>query len=330
MSDQNLQKDLFHFIRSALPSHISMVDAVADLLNISHDSVYRRIRGEKPLTLDELKLLCEHFHISLDQAIQLTTSSVVFRDYEAEAPSANFTQYLQGLLQQMKYISRFQHKEMFYLAKDIPVFHFFLSRELTAFKSFFFEKSILNNPAFEGMSFSLGQLDYESYYNTGREILELYHSFDSVELWNYESIASSILQIEYYRDAGIFSSTADMYAVVDALDKMLEHLQKQAEKGRKYFPGISEPGLKASLQLYINELILGNNSILVELDGNKLAFINHVVLKYISTADARFTQKLFDNFLNLVSRSTLISETGERDRNKFFKGLRERVVALKK
>jgi hypothetical protein len=330
MTDQNLQKDLFNFIKSALPPHIAMVDAVADLLNISYDSVYRRIRGEKPLTLDELKLLCEHFHISLDQAIQLNTNSVVFRDYEAEAVSSNFMQYLQGLLQQLQYICRFEKKEMYYLAKDVPVFHFFLSKELTAFKSFFFEKSILNNPAFEGVNFSFEHFDAAPYYNTGRQILDLYNSFDSVELWNYESVASSILQIEYYRDAGIFNSTADMHTVIDALDKMLEHLQKQAERGRKFSPGISEAGYKASLGLYINELILGNNSILVELDGNKTAFINHVVLKYISTSDNKFTKKLFDNFHNLVSRSTLISGTGERDRNKFFKGLRERVMALKK
>jgi len=329
MTDLDLQKELFNYIKTTVPPHIAMVDAVADLFNISHDSVYRRIRGEKPITLNELKLLCEHFHISLDQAIQLKTDAVVFKDYEADSNGSYFTEYLQGLQKQLHYISQFENIEMLYLAKDIPVFHFFFSRELTAFKSFFFEKSILNNPAFERKNFSMKHFDADSYFQIGKQILDTYNSFGSTELWNYETINSTILQIEYYRDAGIFESTSDMNSVVDACDSMLEHLQNQAERGLK-LSGSNDNRSKVALRFYINELILGNNSIMVDLNGNKIAFINHVVLKYISTTDKRFTQKLFNNFYNLVSRSTLISGTGERDRNKFFKVLRERVMALRK
>ena len=65
MSEPNLQKELFNQIKNSLPPHISMADAIADLLNISYDSVYRRIRGEKPIHLEEVKILCEHFAKSL-------------------------------------------------------------------------------------------------------------------------------------------------------------------------------------------------------------------------------------------------------------------------
>jgi len=64
MAETDLQKELFVLIKNSLPPHISLVDAIADLLDISYDSVYRRIRGEKPITLNELKVLCEHFHFS--------------------------------------------------------------------------------------------------------------------------------------------------------------------------------------------------------------------------------------------------------------------------
>jgi hypothetical protein len=64
MSEANLQKELFQHIKNSLPPNISMVDEIAELLSLSYDSVYRRIRGEKPVALDELKVLCEHFHLS--------------------------------------------------------------------------------------------------------------------------------------------------------------------------------------------------------------------------------------------------------------------------
>jgi hypothetical protein len=69
---------------------------------------------------------------------------------------------------------------------------------------------------------------------------------------------------------------------------------------------------------------------MVELDGQRTCFINYIVLKYISSTDKNFTEKTFNNFNNLVSRSVMISGTGEKERSKFFKTLRERVQACKK
>ncbi len=329
MTDNNLQKELFRTIKSSLPPNISMVDEIASLLKLSYDSVYRRIRGEKPVALDELKLLCEHFHLSLDQVLQLQSDKILFTDNEANEPITNFKQYLEGLLQQLKYFNGFKQRQLMYLSKDVPVFYFFYFKELAAFKSFFWCKSILNDPAFDGKNFNLETFDDEEYFKLGQQVLQEYNLIPSVELWNYESINSTILQIEYYRDAGIFETKEDLHKVLDSCDAMLVHIQKQLEKGYKFMPGVGENTFGATLQFYINEIILGNNSILVEMDGAKIAFINHIVLKYISTTDKRFTEKAFDNFRNLISRSILISTTGEKDRTKFFKSLRERVQACR-
>ncbi len=330
MTDNNLQKELFNTIKSLLPSHISMVDAVAELLDISYDSVYRRIRGEKPISLDELKVLCEHFNLSLDQVLQLHTDKVLFTDLEANGTVNNFKDYQEGLLNQLKYFNSFKKKELLYLSKDLPVFYNFYFEDLTAFRSFFWSRSILNDPAFENKNFSLNSFDSAGYFEAGQKIIAEYNKIPCIELWNYESINSTISQIEYYKEAGIFESADDLNRVVDSCDAMLQHVQKQAEKGYKSLPDTEITGNGASLKMYVNEIILGNNSILVELDDTRIAIINHVVLKYISTTDKKFTEKTFHNFQNLVSRSVLISGAGERERNKFFKSMREKLQACKK
>jgi len=330
MTEANQQKELFNHIRQSLPQHVSMANEIAGLLNISNDSVYRRIRGEKPVTLNELKLLCEHFHLSLDQVLQLNTNKVLFIDTEANTLLSNFKDYMHSLIAQLQYFNSFKHRQVMYLSKDIPIFYFFYFKELAAFKSFFWSRSILNDPDFEGRNFSFNNFDIKEYFELGQKVLQEYNTIPCAELWNYESINSTVSQIEYYRDAGIFETAADLNKIVDSCDAMLQHLQKQVEKGCKFLPGIGEAGYGASIKFYVNELILGNNSIMVETDDTKIAFINHIVLKYISTTDKKFTEKAFSNFQNLVSRSTLISETNERDRNKFFNILRERVQACKK
>ncbi|MEO7984730.1 MAG: helix-turn-helix domain-containing protein, partial [Bacteroidota bacterium] len=70
MENNEVQQQLFNILKENLPPHLSLVDELGSLLGLSADSVYRRIRGEKPIDLFELKKICEHYHLSLDQLLQ--------------------------------------------------------------------------------------------------------------------------------------------------------------------------------------------------------------------------------------------------------------------
>jgi hypothetical protein len=160
-------------------------------------------------------------------------------------------------------------------------------------------------------------------------MLETYNTIPSVELWNEESVNSTISQIKYFKDSGGFQSRNDLLAVVDSLVQTLEHLRMQSEKGVKFMPGKSDTQYKAPLQLYVNEIAIGTNSILVELDGFKLAFITYNVFSYMHTRDQEFNERVFKGFHTLRSRSALISGTGEKERNRFYNSLLMRVQRLK-
>jgi hypothetical protein len=120
-----------------------------------------------------------------------------------------------------------------------------------------------------------------------------------------------------------------MMAVIDAFIHMLDHLQQQTTHGVKFMPGAGEIAHRGPVQLYVNELILGNNTILLKLDDNRLSMITYSVFSYLITRDQRFADRSFETFNTLLSRSTLISRSGEKDRNRFFNTLREKVLALK-
>lgn len=57
MNATELQQQLFNTIKSKIPDHLSAPEEMAKLLDVSVDSVYRRMRGEKVITLDELQTL---------------------------------------------------------------------------------------------------------------------------------------------------------------------------------------------------------------------------------------------------------------------------------
>jgi len=53
-------------LKKVAPKNMSLVDEIAEILGLSNDSAYRRLRGETALSLDETMLLCKKFRISLD------------------------------------------------------------------------------------------------------------------------------------------------------------------------------------------------------------------------------------------------------------------------
>lgn len=330
METQQLQQQLFRHLKESLPAHLSLVDELCHLLDLSADSVYRRIRGEKPVTLIELKQICEHYHISLDQLLQLKNDSVLFQAPGITHHTIPFADHMRGMLEQFKYFNSFKQREIYYLCKDAPFWYFYLFPGMAAFKTFFWAKTINNEPALANKSFSLEEYPIEDCFAIGQQILEEHSLMNTVELWNLESIHSSINQIAYYRDAGIFRNKEDLTAVVESFIQMLDHLQAQAAKGVKFMPGATDVAYKGPIQFYVNELILGNNTILLNLEDKKLSMITYSVFSYLITRDDRFAGKVFDTFNTLLSRSTLVSKSGEKDRNRFFNTLRDKVNELKK
>lgn len=330
MESNELQQQLFSYIKANLPAHLSLADELCDLLNISADSAYRRIRGEKPISLIELKTICEHYRLSLDQLLQLKNESVLFDAPGMNGVPGEFIDYVNGMLKQFKVFNSFKTTEIQYLCKDVPIWYFYLFPDLAAFKTFFWSKTINNHLSLRNKLFSLNEYPYHDCFLIGQEVLKEHNKIPSIELWNYETIHSTINQIAYYRDAGNFENKSDFDAVINSFHQMIDHFQLQAEKGVKLLPGASDVSHKAPLHFYVNELILGNNTMMITLDGKRLSMVTYSVLHYLFTRDDRFSDRIAGSFDTLLSRSTLISKTGEKDRNRFFNTLREKVNALSK
>lgn len=328
METSELQQQLFTYLKEQIPPHISLVDELCDLLDLSQDSVYRRIRGEKPITLAELKRICEHYHLSIDQLLQLENDSVLFDAPGMNGTPGSFVDYMKAMLRQFKYFNSFKNREIYYLCKDSTIWNFFLFPELAAFKTFFWSKTINNQADLRNKSFSYEEFPFTDCYELGQLALKEFNLIPCVELWNHESMQSTINQIAYYKDAGHFKSNKDFELVVGALHQTLAHLQHQAEKGVKFMPGDSDVSYKAPIQFYINELILGNNTMILKLDSMPLTMVTYSVFHYLFTKDPRFYTKVMGSFDTLLSRSTLISKTGEKDRNRFFNAMRQKVNIL--
>jgi hypothetical protein len=323
--DQHLLQQLFFtHIRNNLPRYIALVDTIAELLNISTDSAYRRIRGEKELTFDELKLLCLNYSISLDQLFHLNSDSFIFNGKLTDHNSFTFELYLNSILDQLKFMSSFDRKELFYLNKDIPIFHQFYYQELAAFKVFFWTKSIMHYPSLGKSAFSVEDFS-ASLQGISNKIIEEYNKIPSVEVWNEESIHSTLRQIEYYEQTKVFKSPDDIASLYSCLEKTIDHIERQAELGFKFSLKGEQFGLKTPYKIFVNEFILGDNTLCAVLNETKVAYLNHAVINYVVSRDTRFAEYTFEHIGNIIRKSTLISVTGEKERRRFFNMMHEKI-----
>lgn len=329
MEQPDVQQLFFQHVKNNLPRHLSLVDEVAELLNISTDSAYRRIRGEKMISFDEIRTLCSHFKISLDQFFFLTSESILFTGRNADTATFSFDQHLKNILAQIVYMNSFDRREMIVLNKDVTLFHYFNFHELAAFKFFFWMKAILQMPLFGKKLFEIDEMT-DGLEKTGFQILEEYNKVPSQEIWNVENIHTIVYQIEYYKEMKVFASSKDIISLYECLQKMVDHIERQAELGYKFDINGKHPPEKASYKMFVNEFVLGDNTFLAVLNDTKVLHLNHTTLNFITTKDTQFVDYTYQHLQNIIRKSTLISDVGEKERKRFFARMQEKIEHRKK
>jgi hypothetical protein len=327
MNTAALQVQLFQYIKTRMGAESSLVEELAAVLNISTDSAYRRIRGEKPVSIEELYLLCTRYQLSLDTLMNLKTDTIPFLGKFVDPTSFRFEEYLTSVGQQLKHIASFKNRAIYYLCKDIPIYHHYQSKGLAAFKYYFWQKTMLQSPDFITTPISLSNYPDEIF-EIGKKALDYYNELESYEIWNMETLNSTLRQVEYYHDTKAFQTTKDLLQVYESLEGLFNHLEAQAELGYKF--DAADPGKPLGrFFMYFNEVVIGDNSVLAVLDGNRICFITHSGINFMMTRDLQFCDNMYSYYQNLIRKSTLISSVSERDRSRFFQALRKRIATRK-
>lgn len=327
-SPQPMQVLLFQHLKTLIPAHLSLVDEVSALLDISPDSAYRRIRGEKNMSLEEAKILCESYQLSIDQFLHSQSNSVLFTGTPPMDPSNPFDSWLSQLLRQLEFFKSFDKKHLYWLLKDIPPMHHFSFRELASFKIFLWTKSIMHDDGMKGVKFDLKDTRYDAYLNKTDQIKNTFEAIPTTEIWNVESINSSLRQIRFHCEAGSFKSIDDAQLLLTRLRELVDHLEVQAEHGVKFRIGTNHTTSGVPYNMFVNELILGDNTIYFEAGDLRITFLNHSVLNFIYTLNNTFNDRIFANLNNLIQKSTMISKVGEKQRATFFNILRRQIQEM--
>lgn len=325
--ERTVQQEFITKLKDTLPASKSLVDELSDVLNVSTDSAYRRIRGETALTIDEVSRLCAHYRIPFDHFAQGESgkASVTFQYSHLSSDYKRFEEYLDGLIMHMEMIRKTDPKEIIWCAEDVPIFHHFRYPKLSAFKLFYWSKSILNAPEFEDKKFDPDLLP-ETSLNKVKKIYELYQKIPSIEIWTEDTLNSTLKQVEYYSESGLFNSVQDARDILNEIEAMFKGLERQVGKSVKFGGDVPAPGDNVEFKLYYSDLMVGTNCILITAGSSKVCYLSINTFNSMATTNAGFCDENDRWVRNIIRKSVLLSGVSEKQRMKFFKLLYDKIA----
>jgi len=317
-----IQKKLLGLIQSRIPDKYSFVYELSELLRISSDSVYRRLRCETLLSITEIQELCTHFNISFDSLCGLENTGLVLFQYDPVKEAAAFRDYLVSIRDVLRNLVQKGNGHITYAAIDIPILHNFRFPLVSFFKSFYWLKSVTNLPSFRDVKFSR-EIVKPEFIELGKEINELYCKIPSTEIWTDLILNALLKQIDYYWDSGEFNSRDDALALLEEVEKEFEYMQTAAKNCTK------NPEYPGNFQVYLCEIEISNNCILVEEGEHKTAYLSTHTFNKMLTSNLVFTEETQRWMQSLLAKSTLISCVGEKQRSMYFRIAQEKISQIR-
>jgi len=328
-ASHDIQQRIFDSIKRQLPKDEKIANVLMNTLFLSQDAVYRRLRGDVPLTIHETKTLCEAFNISFDEMDSYKQGRVSFSYQPLDRIGLNFESWLTGLRDGLIQIKKMENTQMIMSINDTPIFQLFNLPHLTRFKFFFWAKTYLKIPAYENELFKREKID-KRVLMIGIEAHNIYNSIPTTEIYSPETLRGTLRQIQYYFDARLFEDPAYALELIDNLFDLIHHLKAQAEIGRKFAFRNEPPSSGNPMEMYFNETFISDNTYLIRSDSGSGVYLTHNIMNYLFTTDPYYIRESEFILDKLVHNSNLISVVNVKERNRFFSELENNVRNFKR
>jgi hypothetical protein len=330
MKQNTLQDFLFESILSEFPNRSSAVEAISEMFGLGKDAIYRRLRGDSLLTPDEIGRLAQAFNISLDAYIFENNNTVFFRYSPFTRQVKEFSDYLGPILSDLENTVKLPNPKILYVSAEIPILHYCLIPEIIAFKLFVWGRSFWELEYLQKRQFDFDLISYPVIKMT-EDLCKIYRNIPSIELWNNNLVDFTLSQIEYHVMSGDFRNPKDALIICDRVDDLMEHLSDLATHGRKSLFGTNaEESSGAGFDLYHNEMVYANNTILVSTDKGKAVYTAFGNPNFLKSTDRKMCDYTENWFLSLTQKSIPMSGHAEKNRNWFFNNIKKKVEMARK
>lgn len=324
----DIQENLIKAIKEKIKGEDSIGNSLADVLCLSQDAVYRRTRGETAFTIFEIQKICKHYQISFDSLLAIQSNHVVFTYNSLREYDFSLDRYLEGILIGMKEIKSLSNPKMMLTVKDTPLFQFLNFPHLLRFKLYFWAKSFLNVEEYKNEQFAFEKIS-EKTFQTGKEILQIYNSIPSQEIYDYDFLRGFIRQIQYYFDAYLFKDPNFAIRLLSEMQELLNHMKAQISIGKKFIYGTQAPANGNEFEVYLNQTCITESNYYFQSKELNGLYITHNMMNFLQTKDEKYIHESEQILNKLFENSSLVSKVNEKERNAFFHKLEQSILICK-
>jgi hypothetical protein len=326
---QDIQTTLFQLLKQKIAGEDTIGNALSDLLSISPDAVYRRYRNETPLTIQEVKKICGHYNISFDALCQFGNGKVVFSYPPLDTFDFSLESYLEGILIAFQKLKSLSSPEIILSVNNIQLFQLLNFPQLVRFKLYFWAKTHLHIDAYQGQLFKHDKTS-ETAFSLGKEILQIYNSIPSKEIYDPEFMRGFLRQIQYYYNAHLFEDPSYALFLYDRVLLLSSHLRSQANCGKKFIYGTSAPANGNDFSMYLNETINADATFYYQCKELSGMYLTHNIMNYLETTNESYVADSKLIIDKQLANSSLISIVNEKERNNFFFEFERTITSFKK
>lgn len=300
------QEILLARIRNLMPKNISLNDEIAKILDISYDAAHRRVSMKSKFSIEETITLCKYYSISMDTLFGDKNYLLVEKTKKIETLS-DFKDYFRKTNEVLSHMNT-QETTIYYAAKDIPM-NYTVSGTLFSKFKFFIWFNLLNkkqSSSFEKFTFE------ESVLNENNNLKTFFENTKRIEIWNDTTINSSLQQVNYFFEAGLLNYKNALLILKD-IAEIINSIEKKCELDTLNF------------QLFYNELLILNNSVLFTSKEKSAFFLPYNALGYYVTSDLKTCKEQEQYITNQISNSKSLNQSGKKDRKIFFNKMHQKI-----
>lgn len=301
------QEVLLRAIRKKIGNK-SINEEISNILNISYDASHRRTSMKSKFTIDETVELCKNFQISMDQLFCNDNQIIVKTTLSVLSPK-DLPNYFKSSLEFVQDYKNLKDTKIYYSAKDIPFFYTISDNLLSKFKIYVWVNMLQSNENFEAFEKFVIENQYTQ---PSEELKNWYEKSNVTEIWNETSISSIFNQIKFYFEIGLMNFDSIEKIMKELKDLLLYIENKTIKKSDNY-------------QLYVHELTILNNSILLQNEDKMTLVVPYNMFGYLITEDRGTCEKTLNFFKKEIDNSKSVNFSGNSDRKKFFNRMHTKI-----
>lgn len=322
MNKIDLKEKFLEFLKDTYPSRSELAEKIADLLVIEKASVYRRLRGEIPFTLNEAGIIAKELNLSIDKILdqehrQPTDYIELVLPLYNQARETTFPE-MQEFIRKVTTVAKFEDSEMGMACNILPsIFYQFYDYLL---KFYIFKWGY--------------RYGHASFYNTFEDVKNgnamvdlqkvlLKNSLDYktiVCLWDPLIIKAFVNDIKYFRSIRLINEE-DVKLIKEELHDLINQVEDAAATGR-----IQSTGNK--FELYLSHIEIEATLFYASSPSEWIGMVSMFVIQAAVSYQKEACDKLKE-WINYLKRfSTLLSGVGEKDRIEFFEAQRIIIETL--